>query len=484
MPGRSSPRMAITRLGAGLGGSAGAAACTSASAGAACTSDPPSVPVSAVVGEAGISPVSIADSDPLTLGRACFCSISAGVGAIWATTAAAWACPRRAASSAVIAALIFWASPLALAASRALAASSTTRSRWPSAWSAFSRSCVLRLKASSIGLRNASHNFCSDLRSIGTLCASACQRCCNAFTASMRSTGAAPSTLASSIMAWRRSRLSFCAASNGAAAAWMVAFHSGCNSAKAFSLRWPASRQRSENWCNARENAFHSWGSVRSTLRCVQALSSSISAMRCALCAAASALSLSSQTSTTLCASLQASSKRFHRAWLGTPPWSTVFHCSRSWRNVSCILRPPMTGTGAASSPLGGRAARRGSRFPCAASLVTTAASVPASLSSSGTAPSVGEGVSAASSAATSTPGSPSGAALSTISGTALSSAAPVATASEAGEAGSVVGEAASASAVSAAATSVAAPARAGFTLTLGLRCSSASALATSSSRS
>ncbi|MDN6888182.1 sodium/proton-translocating pyrophosphatase, partial [Variovorax sp. CAN2819] len=38
---------------------------------------------------------------------------------------------------------------------------------------AFSRSAVLRLKASSIGARKASHSFCSWRRSSGTLCASA-----------------------------------------------------------------------------------------------------------------------------------------------------------------------------------------------------------------------------------------------------------------------------------------------------------------------
>ena len=54
---------------------------------------------------------------------------------------------------------------------------------------AFSRSAVLRLKASSIGARKASHSFCSWRRSSGTLCASACQRCCSALTASMRSIG-------------------------------------------------------------------------------------------------------------------------------------------------------------------------------------------------------------------------------------------------------------------------------------------------------
>ncbi len=48
-----------------------------------------------------------------------------------------------------------------------------------------------------------------------------------------------------------------------------------------------------------------------------QALTSSISAMRCALCSAASVRTLSSQASTTLCASLQASSNCFHRRMVG-----------------------------------------------------------------------------------------------------------------------------------------------------------------------
>ncbi|MNT49952.1 hypothetical protein D3C72_1868370 [compost metagenome] len=74
---------------------------------------------------------------------------------------------------------------------------------------------------------------------------------------------------------------------------------------------------------------------------CAHALTSSISARRWALCSAASVRILSSHASTTLCAALQASSNFFHRLWLGAPPWSACFHCSRRLRRVSCILRPP-----------------------------------------------------------------------------------------------------------------------------------------------
>jgi len=49
------------------------------------------------------------------------------------------------------------------------------------------------------------------------------------------------------------------------------------------------------------------------------------------LCAVDGGLGLGffpARLSTTLCASLQASSKRFQSAWLGAPPWSVSFHCS------------------------------------------------------------------------------------------------------------------------------------------------------------
>ncbi len=147
--------------------------------------------------------------------------------------------------------------------------------------------------------------------------------------------------LASSIIAWRRNTLACCNASSGADAWANAAVHCGCNSANSFSPTWPASRQRSRNWCTMRANPRQS-SSRAVVLSPAQALSSSIRASRCARCCAASALTFSIQASTTLCASLQASSKRFHNAWLGTPPWSVCFHCSRSLRSDSCILRPPI----------------------------------------------------------------------------------------------------------------------------------------------
>jgi hypothetical protein len=64
-----------------------------------------------------------------------------------------------------------------------------------------SRELVLRLKASSMGLRKASHIFCSMRLSMGTLWASVCHVCCKALTASMRNTGAAPNCSASAIKA-------------------------------------------------------------------------------------------------------------------------------------------------------------------------------------------------------------------------------------------------------------------------------------------
>ena len=245
MPGRSSPRMATTRLGAGLGAATGAgAAAASPSAPEPVAGSGDASPATGCEPSAGggVPAVGVSPSIPASL--ACVLAASSA----FATASAALACPRNAASNAATAERIFWASPVALAASSALDASSTVRSCSLSCVAAFSRSSLLRLNASSIGLRKASHSFCSCLRSSGTACASACQRCCNAFTASMRSWGWAPSSRASSIIAWRRSRLCFCSASSGAAAAWIASFHKGCNSANAFSLRWPASRQRSANW--------------------------------------------------------------------------------------------------------------------------------------------------------------------------------------------------------------------------------------------
>ena len=217
-----------------------------------------------------------------------------------------------------MAARICCASPLALAASRALEASSTWRSRsLSSTWARLLRSLPLRLKASSSGLRNASQSFCSCLRSSGTPWASACQRCCSDFTASMRSVGASPSATASSIIAWRRARLAFWAVCNGASAAVMACFHSGCSSANIFSPTWPPSRQRSPNWRRLRDMPFQS---VEAACSAAQALTSSISCTRWALLLAASLRTRSSQASTTLCAALQASSKRFHSAWLAAAP--------------------------------------------------------------------------------------------------------------------------------------------------------------------
>ena len=151
--------------------------------------------------------------------------------------------------------------------------------------------------------------------------------------------GAAPSAVASSIRALRRAdalglrrfqpgvglrawRLST------AAAVRQTPFRSGGR------LRASAPRTRA-----ARESGLSS--------RCcrhapaVQALSSSMMARRCALCASACWRTCTSQASTSLWASVQASSNRFHSAWLGWPPWSVVFHWSRRLRRVSCILRPP-----------------------------------------------------------------------------------------------------------------------------------------------
>ena len=182
---------------------------------------------------AALTSFSIASDDDMTLTSACFsiiAAVSATLAASWAT---AW--PREAASRLAIAALIFCTSPLAFAASSAATASSTPRSSAlmasRRALCSASRWADLALKASSIGLRKASQSFCSCLRSIGTLCASACQRCCSARTASMRKLGMAPSALASSIMAWRRVKLAFCAASMPACAPLMASFHRGWSSA-------------------------------------------------------------------------------------------------------------------------------------------------------------------------------------------------------------------------------------------------------------
>ena len=150
-----------------------------------------------------------------------------------------------------------------------------------------------------MGFLKASHSFCSWRRSIGTIWASACQRCCRLFTASMRKAGASPKAWASAIMFWRRSKLACCSASKGAAAWAIWFFQRGWSSAKAFSLKWPASRQRSANWCKSRLNCFQSvWGPPGCC--CAQASSSAMSASRCALCSAASALIFSSHASTTL----------------------------------------------------------------------------------------------------------------------------------------------------------------------------------------
>ena len=117
----------------------------------------------------------------------------------------------------------------------------------------------------------------------------------------------------------------------------MASFHCGCSSAKAFSLRWPASRQRPSNWCRMRLKPFQS-PSLAVGFRAAQALTSSISARRCALCSAASALTLSSQASTTLWASLQASSKRFHRrGWAPRPGRSaSIARARREAAPASC----------------------------------------------------------------------------------------------------------------------------------------------------
>ena len=196
-----------------------------------------------------------------------------------------------------MAARILLASPLALAASTAFTASSTALSCTLMAAAACSRSADLRLNASSMGLRKASHSFCSCLRSIGTACASCCQRCCRLFTASMRIMGAAPSTLASSIMAARRARLAVCAASSGPWASLIAALYSGCSSAKVFSPTWPPLRHCSLKWCSSRLTSFQS---VRAALAAPQALMSSIITKRWALCAPSSALTFSSQASTNL----------------------------------------------------------------------------------------------------------------------------------------------------------------------------------------
>ena len=142
-------------------------------------------------------------------------------------------------------------------------------------------------------------------------------------------------------MAWRKAMLCACKASKGAAALEIAAFHCVCISTNAFSPKCPASRQRSPNWCRIRLNPFQS-PSRAVRFAAAHVLISSISAKRCALLSADSVRTLFSQPSTTLCASLQASSKRFHMAWLGVPPWSVCFHCSRKARSCSCILRPPM----------------------------------------------------------------------------------------------------------------------------------------------
>ena len=212
-----------------------------------------------------------------------------------------------------------WASALALASSRLRAASSTRRSRSPKAASLRSRSCVLRLKASSIGLRKASQSFCSSRRSTGTRWAWACQRCCRSRTASRRSWGAAPSRVASSTIAWRSSKLCCCTASSGALALSMAACHSGCSSAKTLSPTCPAARHWSTNWLSSRAKPRQSSSSAV-VLALAHCMMSSIMASRCKRCSIDSALTRSSQASTTLCASLQASSKRFHRPWLGAPP--------------------------------------------------------------------------------------------------------------------------------------------------------------------
>ena len=132
-----------------------------------------------------------------------------------------------------------------------------------------------------------------------------------------------------------------CSASSGAAADCITASHSGCSSAKVFSLVWPASRQRSPNSCSRREKPRQSSSSAV-LLASAQARSSSINARRLARVSAACSLRLSNHASTTLCASLHASSKRFHIEWFGTPPWSVCFHCSRKVRSASCIFLPPI----------------------------------------------------------------------------------------------------------------------------------------------
>ena len=202
----------------------------------------------------------------------------------------------------------------------------------------FSRAASLRWKASSIGLRKASHSFCSSLRSKGTAWARPCHSCCRLRTASMRSTSAAPRTVACSIKAWRCAKLVACAASNGARALLIAAFHNGCNSANCFSPRWPPLRQASAKRCSSRACAFQS---VLLACCSAQVSSSFTSASRCARWAADSALSFSSHCSTTLWAWLQASSKRFHSAWLGGPPWSVCFQASRRARRLSWIFLPP-----------------------------------------------------------------------------------------------------------------------------------------------
>ena len=209
------------------------------------------------------------------------------------------------------------ASALALACSKALDACNTARSCSFMAALACSRCAVLRWKALSMGWRNASHSFCSRRRSSTMVCASACQRCCKALTASTRSTSAEANCSASAIKAWRRMMLACCTASMGARAAFIASRQAFCISAKAFSLMWPASRQRFSNCCKWRATAFQSGPCACAR---AQACNSSIKAWRWALWAAASARTFSSHCSTILWAWLQARSKRFHSPWLGKPP--------------------------------------------------------------------------------------------------------------------------------------------------------------------
>ena len=196
-----------------------------------------------------------------------------------------------------MAARILPTSPLAFAASKCWEASSTARSCADNGAAEVWRSVPLRWKASSSGARKTSHNFCSVFRSKGTDCASTCQRCCRAFTASTRKAGAAATSRASCISAWRRSMLAFCAASKRAAAALSTAFHCDCISPNAFSFRCPALRQRSANWCKARRWARQSSFSACAT---VQALTSSSKAKRCARWSAESFFICSNHATTAL----------------------------------------------------------------------------------------------------------------------------------------------------------------------------------------